>query len=226
MHAGTLRGHSCVCKVRNLFSIGMIKSIKSCYYYIFQIIHNTFLTANVYLCNDVHTASQSVENTKNQDKTPIMKKRLLVMMACAMLAVPSVLGKSLVLTLTDGTLVYYLLGSDVNPMMHLSKEGIRISADTYTFGNLKNFYISPTDDPNGIEQVLTNAHISYSGNMLVCTGKENDEVQVYTTVGTPVQANIKVMGDKILVDLNQLPQGTYVVKMGQSSLKVMKKDER
>ena len=155
-----------------------------------------------------------------------MKKRLLVMMACAMLAAPSVLGKSLVLTLTDGTLVYYLLGSDVNPMMHLSKEGIRISADTYTFGNLKNFYISPTDDPNGIEQVLTNAHISYSGNMLVCTGKENDKVQVYTTAGTPVQANIKAMGDKILVDLNQLPQGTYVVKMGKSSLKVMKRDER
>jgi hypothetical protein len=60
--------------------------------------------------------------------------------------------------------------------------------------------------------------------MLVCMGKENDEVQVYTTAGTPVQANIKVMGDKILVDLNQLPQGTYVVKMGQSSLKVMKND--
>lgn len=148
------------------------------------------------------------------------------MIACTVLSAPLVLGKSLVLTLTDGTLVYYLLGGDVNPMMHLSEEGTQVNADTYTFGNLKNFYISLTDDPNGIEQVLTDAHVSYSRNMLVFTAKDTDKVQVYTTAGTPAQADVKVMGDKVLVDLNQLPQGAYVVKMGQSSLKVMKNDER
>lgn len=155
-----------------------------------------------------------------------MKKRLLVMIACTVLSAPFVLSKSLVLTLTDGTLVYYLLGGDVNPMMRLSKDGIQVNADTYTFGNLKNFYISLTDDPNGIEQVLTNAHVSYSHNMLVFNAVGADKVQVYTTAGTPAQADVKVMGDKVLVNLSQLPQGAYVVKMGQSALKVMKYDER
>lgn len=152
-----------------------------------------------------------------------MKKRLLLLITCTMLTAPFVHGKSLVLTLTDGTLVYYLLGGDVNPMMYLTDEGVQVNADTYTFGNVKNFYISLTDDPSGIEHQLTEARVSYRNNMLVCTADDAGKVQVWSAGGTRVKADIKAEGGMALIDLSSLPQGAYVVKTGKSTVKVMVK---
>ena len=153
----------------------------------------------------------------------IMKKRLLTMISCALLAASFVQAKSLVLTLTDGTRVYYLLGGDTNPMMRLSDDGVTVNADGYTFGNLKNFYISSTDDPNGIEQQLAATKTSYHDNMLVCTAKGTDKVQVWTATGTQAKASISYESGMALVDLSHLPQGAYIVKIGQTTMKVQVK---
>lgn len=142
------------------------------------------------------------------------------MIACVLFAASLVQAKSLVLTLADGTRVYYLLGGDTNPMMRLSDDGVTVNADSYTFGNLKNFYISSTDDPNSIEQQLAEAKASYHDNMLVCTVKETEKAQVWTVAGTRVQASIKHEGGMTLIDLSSLPQGVYIVVIGKATMKV------
>lgn len=150
-----------------------------------------------------------------------MKKRFFISIACALLLSGATFAKSLVLTLGDGTLVYYLLGGETNPKLHFTDGGFVINADNYEFGNVKNFYISATDDPSGIERLLTEEAVEMHDNLLVIPAAAT--VQVFTATGKRVEVKVTNLSDYTTVDLTALPQGAYIVKMGDTSVKVMKK---
>ncbi len=143
--------------------------------------------------------------------------------ACLLMATGMAEAKSLVLTMKNGTKVYYLLGGETNPMMYFVDGQVNVNADEYTITNIKNFYISETDDPVGIENVLSKNDISYSANTLVINSPSVKDVKVYAVNGAQVNAEVQKAGDIITVDLNSLATGTYIIKAGGSSFKVMKK---
>lgn len=150
-----------------------------------------------------------------------MKKRAFISILCALLVSSATYAKSLVITLTDGTLVYYLLGSDTNPKLHFVDGGIMINADNYALEGVKNFYISNEDDPNAIKDVFTDDKMEIRDNVLIIPSTET--VSVYTTAGKQVQANSRLMSNKTIIDLNALPQGSYVINIGKTSFKIMKR---
>lgn len=150
-----------------------------------------------------------------------MKKRAFISILCALLMSSAAYAKSLVITLTDGTLVYYLLGSDTNPKLHFVDGGIMINADNYALEGVKNFYISNEDDPNAIKDVFTDDKMEIRDNVLIIPSTET--VSVYTTAGKQVQANSRLMSNKTIIDLNALPQGSYVINIGKTSFKIMKR---
>jgi len=150
-----------------------------------------------------------------------MKKRAFISILCALLVSSAAYAKSLVITLTDGTLVYYLLGSDTNPKLHFVDGGIMINADNYALEGVKNFYISNEDDPNAIKDVFTDEKMEIRDNVLIIPSTET--VSVYTTAGKQVQANSRLMSNKTIIDLNALPQGSYVINIGKTSFKIMKR---
>lgn len=131
-------------------------------------------------------------------------------------------AKSVVFTLKDGTLVYYLLGGETNPVMRFTEGGITVNADEYELSDIKNFYISSTDDPNGIEQTLEAQQFSYSANRFVLKSKA-ERVAVYALGGEKVNAQVESAGGYVVVNLSALPAGAYVIRVGESSFKVMKK---
>ena len=153
-----------------------------------------------------------------------MKKRILAFATGLFITMSALTAKSLVLTLTDGTLVYYLLGGEVDPMIHFIDGGVMVNADGYSFANLKNIYISSTDDPNGIEHKLAEAQVSYRGNVLALHTTDAGVVRIYAPNGSFVEAPMRNEVGFLFVDLNVLPQGIYTIKMGDTSMKVMKKD--
>lgn len=130
-------------------------------------------------------------------------------------------AKSLVLTLGDGTLVYYLLGGDTNPKLQFVEGGFMLNADNYGFANVKNFYISNEDDPSGIENVLVEGGVEMQGNQLVIPTEGS--VKVFTAAGKEVKAETRVVSGNTIVVLGTLPQGVYVVNVGGASIKIMKK---
>lgn len=131
-------------------------------------------------------------------------------------------AKSLVFTLSDGTLVYYLLGGETNPVMKFVDGKIVVNTDTYEFTNVSNFYISDTDDPTAVNSLETKSEASFKGNTLVVKGG-NAVVKVYSVNGSEVEASVNKADGYITIDLNPLQKGNYVVKVGASSFKVMKK---
>ena len=151
-----------------------------------------------------------------------MKEKIITFVACLFFATASLSAKSLVLTLKNGTLVYYLLGGESNPMMRFADGDIVVNTDKYEFTNIKNFYISTTDDPSGIKQVVER-DIQYTHNMVVVDTDKSLSVIVYACDGHKIDAPTQQANGKTLVDLSPLPQGAYIVTIGESSLKILKK---
>ncbi len=150
-----------------------------------------------------------------------MRKKL-VSFALAAVASLGMSAKSVVFTLTDGTLVYYLLSrTETSPMMRFVDGGVTVNTDYFAFSQLKNFYISTTDDPNAIEDL----DYTYGGNggKLVFDAAKVINVTVCEVNGTRVNADVQDMDGKLVVDLTGLKSGVYLVNTGGSSFKIIKK---
>ena len=130
-------------------------------------------------------------------------------------------AKSLVLVLTDGTLVYYLLGEGKDPVMTYSKETITVNTDQFTFDGVERFYISTTDDPSGVDDVKL-AETKFDGQTLV-VGTTKQAVRIYRIDGTEVKVKPVVGESRTVVSVADLERGNYVVKVGEQSFKIQKK---
>ena len=150
-----------------------------------------------------------------------MKRKIIALATCLVLAASSLSAKSLVLTLANGKLVYYLLGGDSNPVMRFIDGGIVVNADRYEFSNVKNFYISSTDDPSGIEHTV-GEDIQYDHNVII-VDCGNSPIGIYACDGRRVDVGMQQTNDKMRIDLSPLPQGIYIVTIGDTSLKICKK---
>lgn len=151
-----------------------------------------------------------------------MKQKLLTLITALVLVSGTVFAKSLVLTLSNGKKVYYLLDNKTATMMRFVDGKITVEADEYTFSGIKNFYISEQDDPNSIEEVVSKSNATYRANTLV-VNIANAPVKVYTANGREVKAETSSTESTTSVDLGNLAKGTYIIRIGESSFKVMKK---
>lgn len=151
-----------------------------------------------------------------------MNKRIVIAVACLLFSIGISFGKSLVLTLANNTLVYYMLGGDKNPMMRFADGKVCVESDEYTFSNIKNFYISETDDPSGIEHLLKEQQITYKAGTLIVHTDSPESISVYTVNGMKISVPVELAGNVVAVSMTQLPNGVYVVRVGESSFKVFK----
>ena len=151
-----------------------------------------------------------------------MRKKFVILTTCLIVAVSNVLAKSLVLTLPNGKRAYYLLGEKDDPMLRFVDGNIIVNTDKYEFDNVKNFYISSTDDPSGVENVIGDM-IRYDNNKVIFDAEKSLSINIYTLDGREINAHTQQTNDKVVVDLNTLSQGTYVITIGDTSLKIHKK---
>lgn len=151
-----------------------------------------------------------------------MNKRIVIAIACLLFSIGISFGKSLVLTLANNTLVYYMLGGAKNPMMRFADGKVCVESDEYTFSNIKNFYISETDDPSGIEHLLKEQQITYKAGTLIVHTDNPESIGVYTVNGMKISVPVELAGNVVAVSMTQLPNGVYVVRVGESSFKVFK----
>lgn len=152
-----------------------------------------------------------------------MKEKIIALAACLLLSVGTLSAKSLVLTLENGTRVYYLLGGNTNPMIRFVDGKVKVDTDIYEFSGIKNFYISTTDDPNGIEHAINSTTAEYNDNMVIFDTDTPLVVKVYSSGGNEMNVYPRWVGDKTVVDLSPLPQGAYIITAGETSLKILKK---
>lgn len=145
---------------------------------------------------------------------------------CLLLVLMTSLGvsaKSVVFTMNDGTKVYYLLSTGVNPILRFKEGRMVVNEDAYEFSDIKNFYISETDDPNAIDFLLSGKDVTMAANTVIIPADAVKDVKVYMVDGKDVKVRVEKTDHAIIVHLNELEKGTYVISTGKSSMKVMKK---
>lgn len=142
-----------------------------------------------------------------------MKKLLFIIVL--MVAAVTVQAKSLVITLADGTEVYYLLGGDVNPVMKFKDGKVTVNADAYEISDIKKFVISQTDDPSGIKAETFYVKGKQDIEVFSLDGKKIDTIK-----STSLQSKEDAISS---LSLTTLPKGVYVLKIGSATMKVLKK---
>ena len=150
-------------------------------------------------------------------------KKLTILFILMLATYMGAMAKSVVFTLANNTKVYYLLGGETNPMMRFVDGKVTVNTDAYEISDIKNFYVSSEDDPNAIESAMAATRMEYRANTLVVKADEVKTVKVYSVGGQEVNADIQASGDVIMVNLNGLDKGTYIISTGDASFKVMKK---
>ena len=149
-----------------------------------------------------------------------MLKKSILICTLALLASVSASARSLVLVLNDSTKIYFLL--DEKPVLRMEKGKVLIDTQTFSFEDVDRFYISQTDDPSGIEAVMAETQVKFDGNSLVVEGEKM--VEIYAVNGVKMKAKVTKVAGMTMVDTEGLPKGAYVVKIGKSSFKFVKKD--
>ena len=141
---------------------------------------------------------------------------MLVLTICP---VVSMQAKSIVFVLSDGTEVYYLV--DKSPVMKWNDGKVTVETDVYTVEGISHFYLSETDDPDAIEDVVAKEGIQMDGSNIVV--KTSHKVSVCTADGKTIDARQSTSGGYVSVDVSALPQGIYVVNTGNQSMKFLKR---
>lgn len=150
-----------------------------------------------------------------------MNKRLISILL-ALILVLSVGARSLVLQLTDGTKVYYLLDGTTNPIVSFANGQLLIQHNGYAMEGVSKFYISEKDESNtAVESVITDQQDSRQQDGIIYA--KTRTLRVYTPAGRAVSAPVQVVGDVRAVHLQSLPAGTYIIQIDDRSLKIVKR---
>ena len=128
-------------------------------------------------------------------------------------------ARSLVLVLSDSTKIYFLL--DEKPVLRIVGGTVLIDTQAFSFEDVDRFYISQTDDPSGIEAVMAEKQVKFEGNSLVVEGEK--PIEIYAVNGVKMKVKVSKAAGLTTVDTESLAKGTYIVKIGKSSFKFVKK---
>lgn len=86
--------------------------------------------------------------------------------------------------------------------------------------NVKKYFFS--DEATDVESVAdTQTVMSVQGNRIVVRGAKG-AVGVFRTDGTQVQTVVKADGDTVVIELDNLANGTYIVRAGKNVVKIAK----
>ena len=84
---------------------------------------------------------------------------------------------------------------------------------------VKKYFFS--DEATGMASITNTRMPCVQGNRIVVRGAK-DTVSVFRTDGTQVQTVVKVDGDTVVVSLDGLANGTYIVRAGKNVVKIAK----
>ena len=86
--------------------------------------------------------------------------------------------------------------------------------------NVKKYFFS--DEATDVESIAdTQTGMSVHGNRIVVRGAKG-AVDVFRTDGTQVQTVVKADGDTVVIELDNLANGTYIVRAGKNVVKIAK----
>lgn len=156
-----------------------------------------------------------------------MKKLLLTLLFGASCMLPTSAAKYMTLVFADGSEQSLLLSTQ--PIVSFNRTKLIVKFYNPVAGQtdlnfnkqeVKKYFFS--DEATGVASITNDKDaMSVQGNRIVVRGAK-DTVSVFRTDGTQVQTVVKVDGDTVVVSLDGLANGTYIVRAGKNVVKIAK----
>lgn len=156
-----------------------------------------------------------------------MKKLLLTLLFGASCMLPASAAKYMTLVFADGSEQSLLLSAEPNvsltrTMLYVRFNNPQAGQTNLKFNkqNVKKYFFS--DEATDVESVAdTQTGMNVQGNRIVVRGAKG-AVGVFRTDGTQVQTVVKADGDTVFIELDNLANGTYIVRAGKNVVKIAK----
>ena len=140
---------------------------------------------------------------------------------------PASAAKYMTLVFADGSEQSLLLSAEPNVSLTRTMLYVRFNNPQdgqtnlkFNKQNVKKYFFS--DEATDVESVAdTQTGMSVQGNRIVVRGAKG-AVGVFRTDGTQVQTVVKVDGDTVVIELDNLANGTYIVRAGKNVVKIAK----
>ena len=140
---------------------------------------------------------------------------------------PASAAKYMTLVFADGSEQSLLLSAEPNvsltrTMLYVRFNNPQAGLTDLEFNkqNVKKYFFS--DEATDVESVAdTQTGMSVQGNRIVVRGAKG-AVGVFRTDGTQVQTVVKADGDIVVIELDNLVNGTYIVRAGKNVVKIAK----
>jgi hypothetical protein len=156
-----------------------------------------------------------------------MKKLLLTLLFGASCMLPASAAKYMTLVFADGSEQSLLLSTQ--PAVSFNRTKLIVQFNDPVAGQtdlnfnkqeVKKYFFS--DEATDVESVAdTQTGMNVQGNRIVVRGAKG-AVGVFRTDGTQVQTVVKADGDTVVVSLDGLANGTYIVRAGKNVVKIAK----
>lgn len=156
-----------------------------------------------------------------------MKKLLLTLLFGASCMLPASAAKYMTLVFADGSEQSLLLSTQPAVSFNRTKLIVKfynpVAGQTdlnFNKQEVKKYFFS--DEATDVESVAdTQTDMSVQGNRIVVHGAKG-VVGVFRTDGTQVQTVVKADGDTVVIELDNLANGTYIVRAGKNVVKIAK----
>lgn len=156
-----------------------------------------------------------------------MKKLLLTLLFGASCMLPASAAKYMPLVFADGSEQSLLLSTQ--PIVSFNRTKLIVKFYNPVAGQtdlnfnkqeVKKYFFS--DEATGVASITNDKDaMSVQGNRIVVRGAK-DTVGVFRTDGTQVQTVVKADGDTVVIELDNLANGTYIVRAGKNVVKIAK----
>lgn len=156
-----------------------------------------------------------------------MKKLLLTLLFGASCMLPASAAKYMTLVFADGSEQSLLLSAEpdvslTRTMLYVRFNNLQAGQTDLKFNkqNVKKYFFS--DEATDVESVADiQTGMNVQGNRIVVRGAKG-AVGVFRTDGTQVQTVVKADGDTVVIELDNLANGTYIVRAGKNVVKIAK----
>lgn len=156
-----------------------------------------------------------------------MKKLLLTLLFGASCMLPASAAKYMTLVFADGSEQSLMLSTQPAVSFNRTKLIVKfynpVAGQTdlnFNKQEVKKYFFS--DEATGVASITNDKDaMSVQGNRIVVRGAK-DTVSVFRTDGTQVQTVVKTDGDTVVIELDNLANGTYIVRAGKNVVKIAK----
>lgn len=156
-----------------------------------------------------------------------MKKLLLTLLFGASCMLPASAAKYMTLVFADGSEQSLLLSTQPAVSFNRTKLIVKfynpVAGQTdlnFNKQEVKKYFFS--DEATGVASITNDKDVmSVQGNRIVVRGAKG-AVGVFRTDGTQVQTVVKTDGDTVVIEVDNLANGTYIVRAGKNVVKIAK----